>query len=879
MAVSNRSRQAGSPSAARGAAPRAKGGARSEAKGVRSTGSLKAVLVRADVWGFLLAVAGVLSMMAIWGGSLGPVGHGFNLLCALILGWVRELVPLLALIGGILAIRGHARVRRALHAGEQAGPLEENPGETSSFSDTSSAAKHAALGRVSRSGRHRQGGSMASETSSPAASASVRTVALVVVLWALCGLGDIAAGSPGPNAKSHAIEQAGGYLGALLGAGLHAAIGSPGAVVVLVGCVLLGSVLATATSVGQVVGYIWLGASWAWGLAFSGFNRVLSRAGRIGGVAPSASGQPSDLGARSSGELMASQDGRYLQVGQLEGSGAWEVPDVHSGPDTAELVLADVASQVQLLEGSASNEGSLDAHDDQSSSSDPSEEAPYEPKDVKGDSRVRMPGLRSWKRPDIALLGRGTMRRQDPRAVEDLGHRLVSALASHGVATRLVGQSVGPTVTRYELELAPGVKVARVTSLSKDIAYALASPDVRILAPIPGKSAIGIEVPNVSRQVVTLGDVLSSREAKAAKGPMQVPLGCDVSGRVAVVDLTEMPHLLISGATGSGKSSCINALLVSLLLRATPEEVRMVLIDPKRVELSAYEGLPHLLTPVVVDPKRAAQALAWAVREMERRYRVLAAVGARDIRSYSRAMQEARQALRTPIGEVPEGFEAMPYVLVVVDELHDLMMVAARDVEDYVCRLAQMARAVGIHLILATQRPSVDVITGVIKANIPSRLAFAVSSLADSRVILDQPGAERLVGKGDMLLVTASSSVPIRLQGPWVEEAEVRRVTAFWRRQGTAGGEMQLSEISESRKPDASEEDDLLEEAMALVVKSQLGSTSMLQRKLRVGFARAGRLMDLLERRGVVGPSEGSKARAVLMTPEELPEHLRGDPS
>jgi S-DNA-T family DNA segregation ATPase FtsK/SpoIIIE len=787
-------------------------------------------------------------MMAIWAGSLGPVGHGFSLFCALVIGWVRELVPLLALVGGIMAVRAHYRSRRALST-----------------------------------------------------NSSVRAAALVLVLWALCGLGDVAAGSPGPGAKSHAIEQAGGYLGALIGAGLHAAIGSPGAVVVLLGCVLLGSVLAAATSVGQAVRYAWLGASWVWSLCLSGASRVVSRVGRIGGMASSSPlgqvdndssqlrGDPSHEVVLGESSLFHNGDEWHASTGSL----------LDSGPDTQELILGNSTSREEPFSGFATVDGPTaagsraagpiaespiadDLTEDSGDDGDPSEQSEAvssQTETSQGGSRTRAAASRSWKRPEVALLGRGAMRKQDPRAVEDLGHRLVSALASHGVATRLVGQSVGPTVTRYELELAPGVKVARVTSLSKDIAYALASPDVRILAPIPGKSAIGIEVPNVSRQVVTLGDVLSSREAKAAKGPMQVPLGCDVSGRVAVVDLTEMPHLLISGATGSGKSSCINSLLVSLLLRATPEEVRMVLIDPKRVELSAYEGLPHLLTPVVVDPKRAAQALAWAVREMERRYRVLAAVGARDIRSYSRSMQEARQALRTPAGEVPEGFEAMPYVLVVVDELHDLMMVAARDVEDYVCRLAQMARAVGIHLILATQRPSVDVITGVIKANIPSRLAFAVSSLADSRVILDQPGAERLVGKGDMLLVTASSSVPIRLQGPWVEEAEVRRVTAFWRRQGAAGGEMQLGEIPDTRKPDSNEEDELLDEAMALVVKSQLGSTSMLQRKLRVGFARAGRLMDLLERKGVVGPSEGSKARAVLMTPDELPEQLRGDPS
>jgi S-DNA-T family DNA segregation ATPase FtsK/SpoIIIE len=429
------------------------------------------------------------------------------------------------------------------------------------------------------------------------------------------------------------------------------------------------------------------------------------------------------------------------------------------------------------------------------------------------------------------------------------------------------------------------VKVARVTSLSKDIAYAMASPDVRILAPIPGKSAIGVEVPNRHRQLVALGDVLASTEAKQATHPLEVGLGRDIAGRPVMANLAEMPHVLVSGATGSGKSSCINSVLTSILTRATPDQVRLILVDPKRVELGQYNDLPHLLTQVVVDPKKAANALAWAVTEMERRYDLLAEVGMRDITGYNAGVdngdlaehEEAYRFRTRGTDDEPEEheprYQRLPFILIVVDELNDLMMVAARDVEDSVCRLAQMARAVGIHLLLATQRPSVDVITGVIKANIPSRLAFSVSSLADSRVILDQPGAERLIGMGDMLLLSASSSNPQRLQGPWVSEEEIRAVTAHWKRQRSMEVVAGIDEVVGGSAPSSGEDDggdELLEQAMELVVRSQLGSTSMLQRRLRVGFARAGRLMDLMERRGVVGPSEGSKARAVLMTPEEL---------
>jgi DNA segregation ATPase FtsK/SpoIIIE, S-DNA-T family len=483
-----------------------------------------------------------------------------------------------------------------------------------------------------------------------------------------------------------------------------------------------------------------------------------------------------------------------------------------------------------------------------------------------------------WKLPKPVSLERSDRHEVDTGQVERRGQLLQQALADHGVQTRLVGMVVGPTVTRFELELGAGVKVAKLTSLNRDIAYAMASPDVRILAPIPGKQAIGVEVPNDDRQVVSLGDVLSSEEARKATNPLEVALGRDINGRNILVDLAAMPHLLIAGQTGAGKSSCINSLITSVLMRATPDQVRMILIDPKRVELGQYNRLPHLLTQVVTNPKKAANALSWAVREMERRYDLLSETGFRDIGGYNSAFDRGELNDPDSTGDEPK-FTRQPYILVVVDELNDLMMVAARDVEDSICRIAQMARAVGIHLVVATQRPSVNVITGVIKANIPARLAFAVSSLADSRVILDQPGAERLVGRGDLLLVGATSSIAQRIQGCWVSEREVRTVVGHWRRQApdlafddaAVQGTDDPSRIG-GGGTDASggDDDELLVAATELVVQSQLGSTSMLQRKLRVGFARAGRLMDLLEQRGVVGPSEGSKARVVLMSPEEL---------
>ncbi|OFW63332.1 MAG: hypothetical protein A2135_07825 [Actinobacteria bacterium RBG_16_67_15] len=480
------------------------------------------------------------------------------------------------------------------------------------------------------------------------------------------------------------------------------------------------------------------------------------------------------------------------------------------------------------------------------------------------------PSAAGYTLPPLELLALGGGAGQSKKALDETARELEDALIQHGVDARLTRIVPGPTVTRYEIELAPGVKVARVTGLSHDIAYALATPDVRIIAPIPGRSAIGVEVPNRRRQLVTLGDVLRSPEAKAAAHPLEVALGIDISGRAQMINLSELPHVLIAGATGAGKSSCINAIVTTMLMRTTPDEVRMILVDPKRVELGQYNDVPHLLTKVITSPKKAADALQWAVREMDRRYDRLAEAAVRDIlgyhEKYDRGMLEH------------DRFDRFPYIVVVVDELNDLMIVAGRAVEDAIVRIAQMARAVGIHLVIATQRPSVDVITGVIKANIPSRLAFSVASQADSRVILDLSGAEKLVGLGDMIVVTAREPHPRRIQGAWVTEEEIHAVVEYVREQRKARYEHEVFEAAEAQRAASDtyegEEPEVMRQAIELIVRSQLGSTSMLQRKLRIGFARAGRVMDILERKGIVGPSEGSKARAVLVAPEELEEVL-----
>ena len=834
----------------------------SESTGVTATVAGVTAGHRGDLLGLACIAAGVLSGLGLYGSAAGPVGRVAAGAATTLFGPLGYAVPVVLIVLGILAIRG---VR------PPAAPVVDAGDDPTLVIDRADLTGATAV------------------PTDPAIVAARRSVGIVLIVVVVLGILDLWRGRPGFSGTAKEFAHAGGFLGTLVGTPLAAILGSVGATVLLVIIGLAGLVLATGVSIAEAarVGAVRSGPAW------QAFRRFVSSMFRL----DSADSNQTDSGLNSGvdgTEMVAINDfnDRLVDADAEDGSapGLDETDDPFENDQDTHLDPAsdhaDDGSKAPSLydqdqdgaapAGVGATPGASAAAHDSVAPTGPGEQL-----QIGLDPAV---GRRVWKLPPKKLLERSGAHQVDKAAIRERGEILEHALAEHGVETRLVGMTVGPTVTRYELELGPGVKVARLTALHKDIAYAMATPDVRILAPIPGRQAIGVEVPNASKQLVTVGDILASAEAKEAKHPLEAAVGRDIAGRAVMANLATMPHVLIAGATGAGKSSCINTLMTSLLMRDTPEDLRLILVDPKRVELGQYNRLPHLLAEVVTNPKKAANALSWTVKEMERRYDLLSEVGVRDVTGYNAAFD--RGDLVPPLGS-GRVYERLPFILVVVDELNDLMMVAARDVEDSITRIAQMARAVGIHLVIATQRPSVNVITGVIKANIPARWAFAVSSLADSRVILDQPGAEKLLGKGDMLLLDPSSSVPKRVQGSWVTEDEVRAVVAHWRRQQPEVVYDQSVQGSDEAPggggsggggAGGDDDDDLLAQALDLVVRSQLGSTSMLQRKLRVGFARAGRLMDLLEQRGVVGPSEGSKARAVLMTVEELEGGPGGGP-
>jgi len=682
--------------------------------------------------------------------------------------------------------------------------------------------------------------------------------AVIIVLGVLGGL-HLLAGAPDPSEGMRVLWRAGGLLGWVVATPLAWALSVWGASTALVAVILLGVLIVTRTPFSRVLEVL----------------RSSLLPSRAEPDEPEPSGQ--DRGSQRTASTTAAA-----------------APAAEETPTKIRATLARRGTQASLAEGLVEEdpEPSSDRAPDPGVPDPPVDQA-RRPDDgaVRKAAKVRpVANYSDYELPSLDLLAAGrALGRDSKRTIEAQSAALQETFDQFGVDATVARHSRGPTVTRFEIELGPGVQVKKVANMGDDIAYALAAPDVRIVAPIPGKSAIGVEVPNRQRDLITLGDLLRSPDASADPHPLTVALGVDIAGAPVFINLASMPHLLVSGATGSGKSVTLNGLISSVVMRARPDQVRMILIDPKRVELNAYAGAPHLLSPVVTDPRRAADAVQWCVKEMEQRYELLAHLGYRNIDGYNEAVAAGEVATRPgpPDGDgLPTEIEAqpLPYILLVIDELADLMLVAPRDVEDAICRIAQMARAVGIHMIIATQRPSVDVITGLIKANIPSRLALQVASQTDSRTIIDMNGAEKLVGKGDMLFLPASQGKPTRLQGCWVTEREITTAVAFCKGQRQAEYDERVvkegtaaEQADATRSGDDTSDEALLRRAAEQVVVSGLGSTSMLQRKLRIGFARAGRLMDELEELGVVGPNEGSKARDVLWSPEQLDEaHASG---
>ena len=691
------------------------------------------------------------------------------------------------------------------------------------------------------------------------------------LLLGLSGLLEIAKGSPRPSGGSAMIRKAGGYIGYGVGGPLARALTPWVAAPLLALLALFGLLLITGTPLHRIperlsglrelFGYTAPERDDQDGLEidedYEAGTGIRTRGPRRGQIAKNVRLRP----ALEAGGHVKPYDTPLVGPGKKRDAAAKAVTGAR--PD----------GEAGLIEALT-----FDTHGDHPA---PAAEPAREPIELKPSMPLRNPeqltltgDAVAYTLPPMALLRPGSAPKARTRANDIVVEALTEVLEQFQVDAQVTGFSRGPTVTRYEIELGPAVKVERVTALQKNIAYAVKSADVRIVSPIPGRSAIGVEIPNADKEIVSLGDVLKSQVAIGDHHPMVVGLGKDVEGRVLVANLAKMPHILIAGATGSGKSVCLNSLITSILTRSTPDEVRMILIDPKRVELTIYDGIPHLITPIITNPKKAAEALDWVVGEMERRYDDLAASGFRHIDDFNKAVRAGR--LTPPAGS-ERVYQPYPYLLVIVDELADLMMVAPRDVEDSVVRITQLARAAGIHLVLATQRPSVDVVTGLIKANVPSRLAFSTSSLMDSRVILDQPGAEKLVGQGDALFLPMGASKPIRLQNAFVDEKEIREIVAHCKKQAEPAYREDVAAVKESTREidsDIGDDLDLLIQAAELIITTQFGSTSMLQRKLRVGFAKAGRLMDLLESRNIVGPSEGSKARDVLVRPDDLDDTL-----